>query len=186
MEPLSTLALVAAFLAPIPVTKKLEWERPLSYTTQGQLTTPTAAVGSFEPVTAAPAFDATGGTYNKLEAIAGEVRLYSELPAEWDGDGSRTPSASSVNAATEFLMKSPGGLPLPKPMLSQNGEVGFFWDLERGYADISFDENGAASFFSRAHDGKEFFQESILVVDIDASWFFAHLADLDQSVLLAA
>lgn len=179
-EPISTLALVAAFLAPIPLTRRPEWSAR-----------PQNPVDTVAPVdkTWSPAFseltteteEVVSANYRILdrsEILAMEVNSYAALPEGWDGPGSVRANAHSLAAALEFIALLPGGLPLPRPMLSSAGEVGFYWDLERGFADISFETNGSASFFSRAHTGEESFQDDLKANLLTRDWFFGSIGSL--------
>ena len=189
MEPLSTLALVAAFLAPIPLTKRPDWTSECNLLV-ASLTSPleTTSIVSkvavetdliVKPTTAAIYFD-------KRELLIAEVEAYKELRAGWDGEGSCSTTHASVDTAKAFIGSYPGGLPLPTPMLSSSGEVGFYWDLEQGYADISFEPDGAASFFSRTHSGNELFQPGLNQASFRRAWYFEVLGALAASTSIAA
>lgn len=78
-----------------------------------------------------------------------DLKRYSLLNDEWDGKYSKAPSEIAINAAIQFIDKLPPGISLPKSMLSSNGEVGLYWDIENIYADIAFEENEIVSIFLR-------------------------------------
>lgn len=179
-DPISTLALVAAFLAPVPLTKKPEWsaraQNPVDSTSPVDKTWSTGFSGlrgETEEVVSA-----NYQLLDRSEILALEVKSYARLPEGWDGPGSVQANSTSLTAALAFVEILPGGLPLPRPMVSSSGEVGFYWDLERGFADISFEANGSASFFSRTHEGQEAFQDGLKVNELSRNWFFESIGYL--------
>lgn len=107
-----------------------------------------------------------------------ELIEYSRLPDNWDGEGASSPSEASMAAAQYFLRSVPATIPLPRSMLSKEGAIEFYWDLQTGYADISFDENGTGSFFKKLKDGSESFTDDLAKDDINSMWFVAAFAGL--------
>jgi len=120
------------------------------------------------------------------ELINAQLDQYKGYSAGWDGSGSLGPSAESLTAARQFLAAFAGGLPLPVPMLSPSGEVGFYWDERGGYADISFDQGGSGSFFSRTEGGDEIYEEGLTSQRFTRDWLFAHLGEICAPQALAA
>ncbi|MEF8754944.1 MAG: hypothetical protein V5B60_13580 [Accumulibacter sp.] len=97
----------------------------------------------------------------KQEILHRLIAQFADLPDGWNGEGSVAPSASAVAAARTFLESIPRGIPLPTPMLTEGGDMEFYWSLPTGYADISFDANGVGSLFARSTAGEEFFFENL-------------------------
>lgn len=176
MEPLTTMALVAAFLAPVPLTRRPDWslgshviKHPIS--TVG-LNTNDLLIAPQVPTEFILMSASQNLSLDRRDLLTKEINAYESLKDGWDGGGSSHASSASVSAALQFVSRLPGGLPLPGAMMSSVGEVGFYWDFEGGYADISFSSDGAASFFSRTHEGQEYFQESLVVEAFTRDWFF--------------
>jgi len=190
MEPLTTLALVAAFLAPVPLTRRPDWasearaagERPITESTD------TNKIVSATPViTDSILMPNSSPVYlDRRELLAQELRAYEMLQAGWDGEASIKPSAESIAAALTFLERFPGGLPLPSPMMSSVGEAGLYWDMQGGYADISFAADQSFSFFSRTHTGVEVFQDALRTEQLDRDWFFHVLGEMASPQIQAA
>lgn len=191
MEPLSTLALVAAFLAPVPITRRPDWsiKSPVmsdlvSKATYNE-TWSSALVKTSE--TEDLLVDMSEYTYvDRRDLLTKELDEFCTLRDGWDHEDSLAAASASIAAARKFLEIFPGGLPLPRPMLSSKGEAGFYWDLDGGFADLSFDTNGTASFFSRSHEGIENFQEALSVEDLNRNWSFNALGYLAAPKLVAA
>lgn len=98
---------------------------------------------------------------SKQELLQRLIAQLADLPDGWNGEGSAGPSAKAVDAARTFLQSIPPGIPLPTPMLTEGGDMEFYWSLPTGYADISFDANGVGSLFARNQSGEESFFESL-------------------------
>ena len=123
---------------------------------------------------------------SRLDGIVSEIRHYTTFPDGWDGEYSRRATDASSSAAIDFICALPGGLPLPEPMMSPSGEIGFYWNEEQGYADVSFDADGEGSFFSKDVDGNEVFEDGIRVAEIDRAWFFDKIGSISAPSRLAA
>lgn len=90
-----------------------------------------------------------GEVYDPRGAIARELYDYLALDNGWDGEDSYAPDLKSINAAKRLLDLLPGGLPLPSPMLSTEGEVGLYWKLASGFADVVVHGEGHFSLFAK-------------------------------------
>lgn len=190
MEPLSTLALVAAFLAPVPLTRRPDWVVGSRASKVPELIVESDARELSAPSTVAtdsilmPSLPRIFSDHREL--LAREVKTYAFLEDGWDGEGSARPTEYSTLEALRFIDRLPGGLPPPHAMVSSAGELGFYWDLEGGYADISFAADGSASFFSRTHSGQEFFQEALNSDNFSREWFFQVLGVMAAPQVAAA
>lgn len=120
------------------------------------------------------------------EYLLRKVATYSSFEDEWDGPSSVAPTAASSDAAVRFVHLLPGGLPVPGIMVSASGEIGFYWDLDGGYADISFSDQGEGSLFVRSGMGDESFVDGISIGAIDRRWFFEHIGEIATPVARAA
>jgi hypothetical protein len=85
-----------------------------------------------------------------------------------------------------FVDAIPSRLPLPRPMLSSSGELALYWNFITGYAEVSFDSFGKATFFSRDEDGLERFNEAIAIDQMSEAWFWAAIGPLDLKMPIAA
>ena len=126
-----------------------------------------------------------GSSISTLTRLKKEVEAFRAFPDGWDGEGSKQPSVQAVHAAITALSLVPAGMSLPKSMLSFDGEIGLYWDLPNGYADLNFDASGRNTFFSRDRGGAEHFEE-IGLGQVDASWFWSRLGALEERLPLAA
>jgi hypothetical protein len=196
MEPVSTLVLTAAFLVAAPATKRPDWEAK-SKTPFEKVVCDSSTVfllgestsNITYPVTSAliktsPSVPLQGLTPKEL--LKRELVGYSEMsPIEMAND-IPPPSIEIINEALKFVDLIPSRLPLPRPMLSANGEVELYWDLEHGYADVSFESKDSIVFFSRNDQGLESFDADLAMRVMDESWFWAALGPLDSEQKLAA
>lgn len=187
MEPLSTLVLVAAFLAPVPLTKRPDWDfgsldsRVDSGPTTNELVmAPTVITDDVVMPTSASSVS------DRRVYLAQKVREFQALTDGWDGVGSVAALRNSIEASVSFIDCLPGGIPLPNAMVAATGEVGFYWDLDGGFADINFEGNGSASFFSRDRSGVEYFAEGLTQETFSRRWFFEVLGELASPSKLAA
>lgn len=95
--------------------------------------------------------------YHKLKL---DLQGYLPLVDGWAGPGSLAPLKQAIDTATQFVDRLPPGIPLPKPMLSNLGEVGLYWDVGAVYADVNFEEGQLVSLFLRnRNSGHETFAE---------------------------
>jgi len=122
MEPLSTLVLVAAFLAPVPLTKRPDWvvdERVSRHSTGATGTNTNELVSA--PMVATESIlmpPSPSMVSDRRVLLAQEIQTYKFLKNGWDGEGSVAALPESMAAALRFVDQLPGGLPLPGAMLS--------------------------------------------------------------------
>ena len=113
----------------------------------------TSATDTFLPMSSSP------GEKSKRALLQRLIEQFAAIHDGWNGAGSVAPRAASVNAARTFLESIPPGVALPTPMITEFGEMEFYWSLPTGYADISFDAEGIGSLFIRSMGSDEFFEE---------------------------
>jgi hypothetical protein len=178
MEPISTLALVAAFLAPAPLTKRPDWNEVPSVIHLRSDPTDVLVISPVVAETEAVVKHVQTAALDKSDFLLREVATYGALKDGWDGEGSKAVSAQSMQAAVNFVKTLPGGLPLPGAMVSGEGEVGFYWDLPQGFAEIRFDEAGSGTFFSYHKGGLEAYIQDLKAEVFTRSWFFESLGGL--------
>ena len=79
-----------------------------------------------------------------------ELRSYTRLGDNWDGEGAKAPSQEAVNDALTFLDERPGDIPLPYPEEGTDGDVGVYWDNGHAqvFAEVSFEGDGTCAYFA--------------------------------------
>jgi hypothetical protein len=83
-----------------------------------------------------------------LEKLIGEVRGWSALQADWDGEGARAPIPASIKQAASFacLLTTEQG-ELVEPMLHPSGRAGLYWNEPGLYADLEFFGDGRVAYY---------------------------------------
>lgn len=195
MKPVSTLFLAVAVLASAPITRRPSWD--LEAPRIDHVNSSASATEFLIPNDASG--EVTLPATSSLIAIGqfGAQRAFS--PREWlkletveYSEGSHglvagaIPSIEAMRSALSFIDAIPARLPLPRPMLSSSGELGLYWDLPLGYAEVSFEPDGTAVFFSRSDEGIECFEDSLNVQNLDARWFWNAIGQLDETQQKAA
>lgn len=196
MEPVTTFALAAALLAVVPATQRSAIEtRSERATAVGRLSTPSSVLGVLPgaPTQTPTEFKIRGDIsqpqqylVSPQESLKREVAAYRDLEAGWNGSDFTLPTGEVVDAALEFLEKLPSRLPLPRPMLSYDGELGLYWDLVGGYVEVSFDSRYRLTYFSRDTQGHEEYREDIDISYVNGGWYWASIGYLDRNIALAA
>lgn len=123
---------------------------------------------------------------NPRESVLAELYRYASLPNNWDGEGAISLSSETVAEAKEFIGKFPENLPLPSPMLSPDGCLGFYWDFPEGYVDIEIGQSGLISVYARSRvpGYPEYFEDNLNWRDRTQNWIgkaFAMLASASVS-----
>lgn len=106
---------------------------------------------------------------SRLDFLKSEIESYSELEEDWDLEGGRPPARSHIDAAKRLLDVIPGGFPLPKTVVTSDGEVGLYWDTERFFADIAVEGDNSFSLFAKSADGKKKVWREVLIINEGAS-----------------
>lgn len=111
------------------------------------------------------------------DRVCAEISAYKKLQDGWNGEGSTQPTGGSVDRAVKFVQGIPPGLPLPRPMLSPKSEIELYWDDPAAYVDVTFEDLGGLSIYSRSRIGElaEVFEDGIDEAAIDANWYFGAL-----------
>ncbi len=186
-DPVSTF-LAAALYAPIVLNSSRGWrptgtvEKPVSV----WIETDRPVIGAELETTRLLSKPYQLTVPDRLTALFSEIDQYAVLPQGWDGPRSNAPSERSITAARNFVEAFPAGLPLPIPMISSSGEVGFYWNEDGGYADMSFDSDGVGSFFSQDRNGEERYIDGVTPNNYSRAWFFDQVGGIAAPVDLAA
>lgn len=148
MEPFSTVILLAS-LAGMPATMVRNWglekkDRPSPITTTHHI-----YVGGEKASTEITFVVDPGLTQTFDKAVNAELDGYASLKDGWDGEGSIAPSHHDIARAIAFVDSLPSAIPLPKPMVSADGQIGLYWSKGEKYADINFDPDDTMSIYAR-------------------------------------
>lgn len=183
MEPVSTMLLVASFLASPAITKLPRWDAPKEE--RSPYLSPTALPKYLENYSR---LSSTQQLVAPNIGLASLLTLKDEMYAElnmYRPSGSTSSIASTddnVDGAIKFIEALPVGIPLPTLMRSDECEIGFFWDNEVAYVDINIEADGKMSLFSRIRSSdKETFIEDIKIEEIDFIWAYKNLPVLSSS-----
>ncbi|WP_125954372.1 hypothetical protein [Novosphingobium sp. MD-1] len=97
-----------------------------------------------------------GGYFqDERSLLIDELRQYEQLENGWDGAGDDiAPSRVAIDEAIHFVENLPPFVDLPEPMVSSDGQVGFFWHDANIYLDIGFRGQGECTFFGKFGDLK--------------------------------
>lgn len=84
-----------------------------------------------------------------IDILRADIVRYGYLP-DYEYAQAQRPSQHMLELATQFLSYLPSGIPLPRPMISEEGDIGFFWDSSVAFADIEIEESGELSIFTKS------------------------------------
>lgn len=87
------------------------------------------------------------------EELVGEIRGWSLLDADWDGEGAVKPLPQSLKEAVSFV-RLLGEIPLPEPMVLSSGHAALYWNESDLYADLEFLGDGRIAYFIKRHGDK--------------------------------
>ena len=87
------------------------------------------------------------------EELVGEIRSWSLLAANWDGEGAVTPLRQSLREAVSFVRLLDAISP-PEPMLLSSGHAALYWNEDNLYADLEFLGDGRIAYFVKRHGDK--------------------------------
>lgn len=89
-----------------------------------------------------------------VERTVGEMRRWTALSDNWDGQGASAPLEQSVKEAVAFVRMLTPGIPLPDPMVHANGRAGLFWQEGQLYADLEFLGDGRMAYYIERNGDK--------------------------------
>ncbi len=90
----------------------------------------------------------------EIEKIVGALRSYILFHDNWDGEGAKAPSESSIKQVVNFVRSIPDTLYFPEPMLNANGRPGLYWKERDLYGDIEFLENSKIAYYIEKYGDK--------------------------------
>lgn len=80
-----------------------------------------------------------------------KIDRWSRLPDDWDGEDGICPPKDLVNAARNFLCRIRGRVPVPSSgYVAGDGEIGFRWKKDNGFASAAFLTDGHIVIFCRS------------------------------------
>jgi hypothetical protein len=97
---------------------------------------------------ARPDQDLRGRILLRIQELIAQARQQDEFDRGRFGD-------DMIKKAEAFISIFPNDLTLPKPMLGDDGTLGFYWGFDSFFADIEFDKDGSLSLFMRDDLSKE-------------------------------
>lgn len=99
---------------------------------------------------------------NQFDKAEGELSSYLGLTEGWDGYDGIVPSKETISSSLKFLkIINNYNLPAPKPMLSGEGEVSLYWNINDTYIEAGFEDGNLLSFLVNSPDevfGEDDFQ----------------------------
>lgn len=87
---------------------------------------------------------------DRRSVLASEMKAYRGLEDNWDGEEGISPTRSAIDEALAFIELLPLRARLPRPMVSGDGEVGFYWKTDDCYIDVGFFGDGTISYYGRS------------------------------------
>jgi hypothetical protein len=148
MEPFSTVILLAS-LAGMPATMARNWTLEKKERGTGHIPTTHLIIGSEKAATEHTFAVEPVQEQVFANAVTAELDGYGSLHDGWDGEDSVAPSSSDIASAIAFVDSLPSAIPLPKPMISSDGQIGLYWSKGEKYADINFDSDNTISLYVR-------------------------------------
>lgn len=88
------------------------------------------------------------------EKLTNEIKDWSLLDDDWDGEGGLKPVSQSIKEAIMFVALLDEKIILPEPMLLSSGHISLFWNEDNLYADIEFLGDGRIAYFIKKNGDK--------------------------------
>ena len=109
-----------------------------------------------QPQTALP-ITVEGSRETGIERLLGKIQNYADLQVGWDGYEGQPAKTRSLSDAVRFLYLIARSLPIPRAMLSTDGEISLYWESGTDYAEIDFPGDGTFYYFCESVDS--YFEE---------------------------
>lgn len=87
------------------------------------------------------------------EHTIGELRRWSQLSRNWDGEGAAAPNLASLREASNFACLRPADADV-EPMLHASGRAGLYFRTATLYADVEFLGDGRAAYYVERNGDK--------------------------------
>ena len=124
--------------------------QPEVLTQQYEIKPPTMFVYDLQQST--PPITVEGGREAAYQRLVNQVQSYSQLQIGWDGYQGKPAKIRSQSDALLFLAVVSKTFPIPRAMLSSDGEISLYWESERNYAEIDFPGDGTYYYFCETPD----------------------------------
>jgi hypothetical protein len=151
-SPTTASELPRAFEQPIRTTQRLTSRLPFDQSTVQSAST---IVSNAKFVAATESSEQLERLTTQHEKLIGEIRSWSLLENNWDGEGAIVPSAPSIKEAVSFTrMLNEVAVALLEPMLLASGHVSLYKNDTGFYADIEFLGDGRIAYFIKRNGDK--------------------------------
>lgn len=90
----------------------------------------------------------------RWDRLRNRVAAFKGFQPEWNGQVGVAPKPEHVDAILRALVQLPLDLRIPKPLLSDDGEIGVYWSSGNSFADLTIDAEGEMSLYLRNLDQK--------------------------------
>lgn len=94
-----------------------------------------------------------GSKEASVKRLEAQLRNYANLAEGWDGYDGQPAKTRSVSDAVRLLSLISKSLPLPRAMLSGDGEISFYWESGSDYAELDFPGDGTFYYFYESPEG---------------------------------
>jgi hypothetical protein len=147
--PAPTISDIPRTLVPQPRPAQNVTTRSYGEVIPGVVITPSATASSI----AEDRYTGSARETTSCEELVGEIRGWSLLKADWDGEGAVKPLPQSLKEAVSFV-RLLGEIPVPEPMVLSSGHAALYWSEGDLYADLEFLGDGRIAYFVKHHGDK--------------------------------
>lgn len=110
------------------------------------------------------------------------LHSYLSLQYDWDGYGGKAPTFDIISAGVKLLLQFQSyAFKAPKLMLSGSGEIGFYWENENEYAEITCD-NPESYTFVYMKDKVPFIEEDKMIQDGFSSDITTRISSINRKM----
>jgi len=119
---------------------------------------------------------------NEYENAIDTLYSYLSLQHDWDGYGGNAPTLDLIGMGEKLLFKLKNyEFKAPKLMLSGSGEIGFYWEYEKEYAEITWDNPLTYTFVSM-ENGIPYIEEDKVIHDSFSSDLTVRIANINKNI----
>lgn len=99
-----------------------------------------------------------------MDKLIKQIETYGTYKDNWNGDDSFAPTFNNIQSSLNLLNFLPEKMPLPIPMLFNDGRIGFYWDNDIYYIDVEVENNNTFSIYGRERLLQlELFDDNVLI-----------------------
>lgn len=92
------------------------------------------------------------------------IKDYSNYNFEFDNIN--RPTDTDIELIIKLLESLPDNLPTPKPMISDKGNIGLYWDNKMTYIDIELEKNKLFTIFIRSRKTRQEYYNGFSLSDL--------------------